>query len=1155
MIKKLLYLVLALLLNNVITYSQIISTVAGGGIGDNMTSLSASLFSPVEITIDKDGNIYVADQEHHRIRMINVESGIISTVAGSGLNGRVGDGGLATSTKLFFPDGVAIDSIGNLYISEGHKIRKVDSATNIISTFAGDGNFGFSGDNGPAISARLGNPGNIVFDKFGNLYIADTENHRIRKIDSATGNITTIAGVGSASFSGDGGQAINAGLNNPAQIALGIDGNLYIADTRNHRIRLIVLETGIISTVAGNGSNSFSGDGGQATSAGLSFPMGLCIDSLGNLYIGDTFNHRVRKVDPNTNVINSVAGNGSAGFSGDDGSAVSASLFHPSGLFSVNSNNLYIVDNGNHRIRNLNISSSTISTVIGGSVLDSLPPTSASLMYPTSITFDSEGNLLLTDDGNNRLRKIDASQNIVTTITGSDNADFSGDDDNAIFGTLNTPRGVAIDTSNNIYIADAGNSRIRMINSSTGIISTVSGNGTFSFSGDGGLANEASLNSPQDIVFDKNNNLFIADLLNNRIRKIDAATGIISTVAGNGIKGFAGDGELAVLANLNGPQHIALDKFNNLYITDLFNQRIRMVDAATGIISTVAGNGNSGYSGDGGLAISASLNTPRGIALDSLGNLYIADFGNKRVRLVNSSTGVISTIAGNGSGNYSGDGSVATASSINPIDIALSKYGNIFIADFNNQRIRVSNWIPVIDSWNGLSSIQEDSTFEISLVDLSVTDQDNKFPDEFSLIILEGNNYSIINNTITPLLNFDGSLDLALKVNDGINDSDLFSFPIDILPVNDPPIINGLADSLVVLEEDTLEIKLLNLNVSDPDNLFPEDFSLTVLAGDNYLSNNNEVVPNIDYNGNLTVTMNVNDGLLDSEIFEANIFVIAVNDVPVIDSLRNKLFVAEEEDIEITINDLVITDPDNVYPTDFTLEVQENINYTLVGNTVTPVIDFTGSLNVSLKVKDEIDTSEIFIGVVEVTPINDSPVVANPIPDQNVIINFEYTFPSNTFSDVDDVELTYSATQSNDIQLPEWLNFDPMTRTFSGSPSDINDNITIKVSAADSGGLTVSDEFDLNILITDVENIVENQIIIYPNPSENNLELKLSNSYSGEILIDVFDKNGRVVRSFTTYKVLNNSIFSISLSGLVSDMYYIRVNSGGNYHLRSIYKQ
>jgi len=336
------------------------------------------------------------------------------------------------------------------------------------------------------------------------------------------------------------------------------------------------LPNGIITTVAGNGTNGYSGDGGPATNAELYYPFGVAVDSAGNLLIADTQNSCIRKVGTN-GIITTVAGNGTNGYSGDGGAA-----------------------------------------------------TNAELNYPRAVQFDNFGNIFFADENNQRIRKI-GTNGIITTVAGNGTNGYSGDGGVATNASLNLPRGCTLDGYGNLFIGDTGNNRVRKVGTN-GIISTVAGNGIAAYLGDGGAATNASLNFPYFMTFDPYGNLLIADAHNNCIRKV-GTNGIITTVAGNGTNGYAGDGGAATNAELNTPYGLTVDAFDNLYIGDYTNQVIRKL-ATNGIITTVAGNGTNGYSGDGGAATNAELDFPTGVAADATGNLFIGDEFNQRVRKV-----------------------------------------------------------------------------------------------------------------------------------------------------------------------------------------------------------------------------------------------------------------------------------------------------------------------------------------------------------------------------------------------------------------------------------------------------------------------------------------------------------------------------------------
>lgn len=342
----------------------------------------------------------------------------------------------------------------------------------------------------------------------------------------------------------------------------------------------------VINTVAGNGTAGYGGDNGTALNAELQYPSCVAVDSKWNIYIADYYNSRIRKIVASTGVITTVAGNGTAGYSGDGGAA-----------------------------------------------------TSAELNYPSCLAVDGSGNIYIADTSNNRVRMVAASTGIITTVAGNGTYGYGGDGGAATNAYLALPAGVTADTCGNIYIADTGNNRIRKVPLSSGTISTVAGNGTAGFSGDGGSATGAKINYPNGIAVDSSCNFYFADTSNERVRKVTISSGIITTVAGNGTVGFSGDGGAATSAELGYPYGVAIDSHGNIYIGDSNNNRIREVTASTGIISTVAGNGVQGYSGDGGAATSGEMNGPQGVAVDSSGNIYIADEGNSRIRAVGAWSG------------------------------------------------------------------------------------------------------------------------------------------------------------------------------------------------------------------------------------------------------------------------------------------------------------------------------------------------------------------------------------------------------------------------------------------------------------------------------------------------------------------------------------
>jgi uncharacterized protein (TIGR03437 family) len=623
--------------------------------------------------VDVAGNVFFTDR-HHAVLRLDATTGVLTVVAGNGTPGYSGDDGPATKAQLNNPRGVAVDAAGNLYIADNYndRVRKVSNG--VITTVAGNGVYGYSGDNGPATSAQVSGPNGVALDAAGNLYIADTGSHHIRKVSN--GVITTVAGNGVYGYGGDNGPAISAQVFTTG-VAVDSMGNLYIADTYNNRIRKV--SNGVITTVAGNGTGGYGGDNGPATSAQVGEPFGVAVDAAGNLYIADTVNGRIRKVS--NGVITTVAGG--VNVVNDNGPATGAQLNQPQGVAVDAAGNLYIADS--NRLRK--VSNGVIATVAGGGSVadDSGPPTASELWSPGGVAVDGAGAVYIADTSNNRVRKV--SNGVISTVAGNGKAGFSGDNGPAANAELSSPHGLAVDSAGALYIADQGNDRIRKV--ANGVITTVAGNGEFGPGGDNGPATSAQFRWPYSVAVDSAGSLYIADFGNSRIRKV--SDGVITTVAGNGTYGYSGDNGPATSAQLNGPWSVAVDPAGNLYVADYVNNRIRRI--SNGVITTVAGNGAQGYSGDNGPATAAQLNDPYGVTVDAAGNLYISDSFNERIRKV--SNGVITTMAGSGltgpsgGGGFGGDDGPATSARLNsPDGIAVDPSGNLYIADTLNNRVR-----------------------------------------------------------------------------------------------------------------------------------------------------------------------------------------------------------------------------------------------------------------------------------------------------------------------------------------------------------------------------------------------------------------------------------------------------------------------------------
>jgi sugar lactone lactonase YvrE len=582
---------------------RIIKTVVGTDWifqGDGRPALDAALGNVhLGLATDLDGNVLIADQSNHIVWRILSN---LQRVAGNGVQGYSGDGGSATDASLSNPEGVAIDPQGNIYIADlsNHRIRKV-STDGRMSTVAGNGRSGFSGEGGPAVQAALSGPNSVAVDGVGNLLIADTGNHRIRKV-SPNGIITTVAGNGQSGYSGDGERALQAALMSPTGVAFDAIGNIFIADRFNHRIRKVSPD-GIITTVAGDGRGAFSGDGRAATAASLRLPKAVIADSIGNLYIADTANSRIRKVRPDGTIL-TFAGGGAA----EDGTgATSASVPLPDSVASDHLGNIYISQRGGV-VRRLD-DQGFITRIAGNgsfrSVIEGAAATNAYLFFPRGVTLDREANLYIADSSNAAVRRVAAAGHI-STLAGTGLPACSSDNQSSTLSNVGKPDAVTVDNTGSLYFVDSTCNSVRQIKQD-GTLATVVGTPYLD-----GPVTGTTLNGPSDITFDSTGNLFIAERQGHRILKV-STNGVVSVVAGSGRAGFSGDNGPAVAAQLNMRSGIASGPAGDLFIADTNNQRIRRLTPG-GMILTVAGNGSRGFSGDRGPAIRASLNSPQRVS-------------------------------------------------------------------------------------------------------------------------------------------------------------------------------------------------------------------------------------------------------------------------------------------------------------------------------------------------------------------------------------------------------------------------------------------------------------------------------------------------------------------------------------------------------------
>ena len=623
-----------------------------------------------------------------------------------------------TNVAVGQPQHATSDKSGNIYFSSSNNCVFKLSTSGVLTLVAGNSRAGFSGDGGPAVNAQLNSPQGVAFDPAGNLYIADSLNNRVRMV-TPQGIISTFAGNGLSSPDSvpgsfnDGGPATQGLLKRPQGVATDGAGNVYIADTGDNLIREVTNATGLISSIAGDGYPSYYGEDGPAVNSELHTPSDVAVDSSDNVWIADTVNEYIREVVASTGYIHHMVGNngtpnpgpGTEGYTGDGAAAQLATLYSPVGVALDSTGNLYIVEQGDSRIREVNNGTSTVTfpgtnikvqagwieTVVGTDIVgfnaSNTTANATPLNYPTSVTLDPSGNMFVADTLNLRLRKV--ANNSISTVAGNGLFSYGGDGGAAAGAQLNAPKGVAADPAGNLYIADTGNNAIRKV-ASNGSISTVAGSGIAGGGAAGNGTNQFS--GPQGLAADSSGNIYIADSQNARVVKLTSG-GAQTTVAGSGTQGYGGDGAAATSAQLNTPTAVAVDSSGNLYIADFGNNRIRKV-SASGTISTIAGNGNSGYSGDGGLATRALINLAQGVAVDGAGNVYIADTGNNAIRQV-TPAGIIHTIA----------------PIVNPVGITTDSLGNLYVSDGGSLVYEIypfSNPIVVTIGGNGSSGYTGD---------------------------------------------------------------------------------------------------------------------------------------------------------------------------------------------------------------------------------------------------------------------------------------------------------------------------------------------------------------------------------------------------------------------------------------------------------------
>jgi YD repeat-containing protein len=690
-----------------------ISTFAGGPMGSvTANQLAQQTGQLAAVTIGGTSYAYVTDESNNVVRRINLSTGAETVVAGNYIWGDFGDGGPATSAQLGSPNGVAVDSSGDIVIGDtgNNVVRFVPASSGTyfgrsmtagdIYTIAGNGASGYSGNGGVATSAELSNDVSVAMSTNG-VAVADQGNNVVRFLPFASGtyfgqamtagDIYTIAGNATSGYSGDGSAATSAELNSPGSVAFDGSGNLAVADTNNNVVRFVPVSSGTnfaqsmtandIYTIAGNATSGYSGNGGAATSAELDSPGGVTFDSTGNLAVADSTNYAVRFVPKSSgtfygqsmtaNDIYTIAGDHLWGNTGNAGAATSATIDDVADV-AIDANGNVALSVGYDGV--VRIVAAASGTLAGQSVTandiyglagtgadsegtNSGAPSSVEFNQPSGVRVDAAGDVVIADTGNNTVRFVPATSgtyfgqsmaaHTTYTIAGNGVAYFGGDGGSATSASLNSPNGVAIDTSGDVAVADTSNNEIRFVPATSGTyfgiamtagnIYAVAGNNVQGYSGNGGAATSGELSSPISVAFDPAGDLLIADTDNNVVRFVPVASGTyfgqamtandIYTIAGNGTAGYTGDGAAATTAEISSPGDATVDGAGNLLIADTNNNVVRFVPAASGTyygqamtandIYTIAGNGTAGYTGGGGAATSAQLNTNYDAVVDA----------------------------------------------------------------------------------------------------------------------------------------------------------------------------------------------------------------------------------------------------------------------------------------------------------------------------------------------------------------------------------------------------------------------------------------------------------------------------------------------------------------------------------------------------------
>jgi len=757
-----------------ISNAGVVTTVAGGagvvGTVDG-TAGNSTFYAPMDIAIDSSDNLYVTDLYNNTIRKIT-SAGVVTTFAGTtGASGTMDGTGVAA--RFSYPKGITVDSSDNLYVTDSARIRKVTAGA-VVTTFAGGSTIG--GANGTGTAAQFHSPQEIAVSSNGNLFLVDSSNHNVRKITPA-GVVTTFVGpVGCSGCAGSWGSTDGTGsaarFLYPSGIAIDSSDNLYVSDSGNHTIRKVT-PAGVVTTFAGSAGSSGSTNG-TGSAARFGYPFGIGVDSSDNLYVSDSYNHTVRKITPGA-VVTTFAG--SAGLSGSaDGTGSSARFLSPNGLVVDSSDNIFVADEQS-TIRKITSSAevTTFAGIAGVSGSADSNISTARFNSPNGITGDnSTGSVYVADKNNHTLRKV-TSSGVVTTISGA--AGVVGSTNAAAPGPtaarFNLVEGTAVDSSGNIFVADHLNHTIRKIGTDN-TVTTFAGSPGVAGSTDG-ASTSARFRGPAQIAIDSSNNIYVADYYNHTIRKVEA-NGDVTTFAGSaGYTGTTDDNGSA--ARFNNPHGIAVDSSGYVYVADRSNHSVRKI-TPTGLVSTLAGTSGSSGSADGNGSL-ARFNQPMGISQDAAGNLYVADYGNNTIRKV-TSTGSVTTMAGAAGLAGSADGSPIPARFYRPHGMARDANGNIFVVDNPSHTIRKITPQGVVTTFAGSAGLAG-STNGTGLAARFYEPADIAIASNGTMFVADNMNHCIRKVTTAAVVSdFAGNCGAAAGNTDGTGTAARFKNPIGI---------------------------------------------------------------------------------------------------------------------------------------------------------------------------------------------------------------------------------------------------------------------------------------------------------------------------------------------------------------------------------------